>query len=445
MNITNLKLGKKYLDKYKMMNALAQKNFCVEKVLSECDSELIATADQIVFSVITPKVKDDVSDLSFKEAFSGMLLVIAATNNPIREKLFPRMAYDEAISKGSSFLTLMAMKECREGLSSEEIAGMSAAGTLDLIFRPFVPKVIETCGMGGDRSWGAKEIKTINASTLSAFVLASLGIPTFKHGSYGNTTKVGSTDIPINFGIQICHHSKEQILNLFNKTNFWFSDAHSVKTLHYLSHLLMVETVNHIVGPMTVPISKETKLFKVIGVNHHVNPETIARAYTILHQKRFVNLGGVIVICGLDEIPKNNQYLDRQWVKQHAFLDEVSPKATLISLAKEDKFLGNFVLTDENFSANPLREESLKVKNTVPSLMRADEAALSGKDRILSDYLARNAAIGLLVFNGLNETQHLANLPYYYQKCLNAIYSGQAFQALKKYVRTSGGRFKDWL
>ena len=444
MDITNIRLGKKYADKQKMMEALARENFWVDKVLKVCISQLNSRPNPAILSVIDSKVKEGIS-LSFEEAFAGMLFVIAATNNLIREKLFPKMSFSEAIAKGVGFLQLMATKEALEGLSPEEIAGMSAAGMLDLVFRPLIPKVVETCGMGGDRGWDTKEIKTINASTLSALVLASLGLLTFKHASYGNTTKVGSTDIPLNFGARICHRSKEEIIKIFEETNFWFSDAHSVKTLHYLSHLLMVETVNHIVGPMTIPIATQTKLFKVMGVNHHVNPEVIARAYMILHQKKFVNLGGVIVVCGLDKLPQNKEYLDHQWVKEHAFLDEVSPKATLVSLAKEDKFLGNFIVTDESFDAEPLPEEKLKVQNTVFSLMKADEAALRGKDDILAKYLARNAALGLLVVNDLGKEQCFTLLPRHYQQSLETIYSGRAFRTLKKYVEVSGGKFKSWL
>lgn len=444
MSITSIILSRKYLDKQKMMDALARENFCVEKALADCDPQLIAKAHPMALSVLDAKVKEG-SSLSFEEAFSGMLLVVSATNSPIRKRLFPGMSFLEAVAKGSSFLTSMAIKESFLGLSPEEIAGMVAAGTLDIVFRPSLPQVVETCGMGGDRGWKTKEVKTINASTLSALVLASLGIPTFKHGSYGNTTKIGSVDVPINFGADICHHSSEQILGLFERTNFWFSGAHSVKTIHYLSHLLMIETVNHIIGPMTIPIAKETILYKIMGVNHHVNPEAIARSYTILHRKGFVNLGGVIVVSGLNERPQNNEYLNPQWIKEHAFLDEVSPRATLVSLARGNEFFGDFLLTHEDFDAPTLPEDELKVKNTASSLMRADEAALRGESQVLSDYLAGNAALGLLVFEGLDNSLPFVRLPEYYRRCLKTIRSGTAFQTLRDYVELSGGKFKGWL
>ncbi|MFQ6049882.1 MAG: hypothetical protein ACE5J0_02475 [Candidatus Paceibacterales bacterium] len=444
VNITNISLSSKYTDKQKMMTDLAKENFCINEALKDCDPKLVNCADSMVLSAIDAKVKTNQS-LLLEEAFSGMLLVLAATNNLIRARLFPKMDFSEAIAKGVGFLQLMATKEAIQGLSPEEIAGMVAAANLDLVFRPKVSQVAETCGMGGDRGWSTKRVKTISASTLSALVLASLDIPTFKHGSYGNTTKVGSTDVPINFGAQACHHAADTILRLFAETNFWFSDAHSVKTIHYLSHLLMVETVNHIIGPMTVPIAKETELFKVMGVNHHVNPETIARAYTILHERKFINLGSAAIVCGLDELPQGKEYNDPRWVAKHSFLDEVSPRATLVSLAKSDRFLGNFVLTHEDFGADPLDEETLKIQNTIPTLMTANQKALQGLDGNLSSYLAQNAALGLLVSKGLNEASPLVRIPQYYRECLETIESGKAFQKLQQYVEVSGGNFRNWL
>lgn len=444
MDITNIKLGSKYTDKQRMMAALAQENFCLEEVLDNCNPRLLAELDRMALSSIDAKVKSG-SSLSFKEAFSGMALVVAATNNPVRREIFPEMSFPEAVAKGVGFLELMATKEALRGLSPEEIAGMAAAGTLDLVFRAPIPEVVETCGMGGDRGWGTKEVKTISASTLSALVLASLEIPAFKHGSYGNTTRVGSTDVPINFGAQICHHQADKILDLFGRTKFWFTDAHSVKTIHYLSHLLMVETVNHIVGPMTVPVAKETKLFKTVGVNHHVNPEAIAKAYTILHQRGFVNLGGVVVVCGLDMLPRSEEYQNPEWVAEHCFLDEISPVATLVSLAKGEDFIGNFVLTHEDFDAPSVPETALKVRNTIKDLMAADQAAITGEDDHLSQYLVRNAALVLLTFRGLDQKEPFAELPACYRLCLDAVNSGKSFQTLKHYVERSGGEFQNWL
>jgi len=445
MDITSIVLGPRYTRSQKMLAALAQENYHVGEVLANCDPRLIAMADPMALSGLDATVKSG-GNLTFEGAFSGMLLVLAATNNPIREALFPEVGVPEAVAKGVGFLQLMAVKEALRNLTPEEVAGMVAAGMLDVVFRPAIPQVTETCGMGGDRGWGTKDVKTISASTLGALVLASLGIPTFKHGSHGNTTSVGSTDVPINFGANIYQHTAAKVLGLFKSASFWYNDAHAVKTLHHLSHLLMVETVNHIIGPMTVPIARETKLFKLMGVNDKIPPWTVAKAYTILHQRGFLNLGGAAIICGLGTVPLPDDYpLTPEYVARHAFLDEVSPRATVVSLAVEDRFLGTTVITGGDFGDTLLREDDLKVPNTIPNLMRANELALRGRDNTLARYLARNAALGFLVSKGINENAPFERLPDCYQRCLEAITSGTAFQTLETYVQASGGTLRSWL
>ncbi|MCL5011243.1 MAG: hypothetical protein M1127_03515 [Patescibacteria group bacterium] len=442
MYTTDIKLDGKYLDKHLMMESLAVQEYSFSNE-ARAHQDLLQNADPMILAKIAESVKN--GGLSFEDSFVGMLLVLAATNNHIRLAIFPKMTFPEAISKGTGFLTIMAQKEFSYGLTPEEIAGMVGAATLDIIFRCPAFEVLETCGMGGDRGFGTKKVKTINVSTLSAIVLAAMGYEVFKHGSHGNTTKIGSVDIPVNFGAKICLHSKNAIVDLFEETGFWFSDAHSVKTIHYLSHLLMIETINHIIGPMTIPLAHGARLLKVMGVNHHVSPETIARAYTILHKKGFLNLGGVIVLAGVDTVPNEQQLQDGRWAQKHSFLDEVSPIATVASLATGENFVGNFLFTDDSFGCGVLAPEKLKIKNEEQDLMRANELAIRGEDEILTDYLARNAAIGLMLLKGNVNGEDINNLPAFYKECLQSIKSGDAFEKLLEYIEASGGSFRSWL
>ena len=133
----------------------------------------------------------------------------------------------------------MAQREALVGLSSEEIAGMVAASMMDINYRiGFDPYVLETGGMGGDKGFmvGGEKKKVINASTLSAILLSSIGVPVVKHGSYANTSKVGSTEAIEALGVNIYQTSAADIKQLFDQTGFYFSDAHIAKTIHDLSH-----------------------------------------------------------------------------------------------------------------------------------------------------------------------------------------------------------------
>jgi anthranilate phosphoribosyltransferase len=86
----------------------------------------------------------------------------------------------------SSFLTVYLMRK----ITSEELAGFREA-----LLSLCVPvdlqgmETIDVCGTGGDGK------NTFNISTLTAFVLAGAGIRVVKHGNYGVSSPVGSSNI----------------------------------------------------------------------------------------------------------------------------------------------------------------------------------------------------------------------------------------------------------
>ncbi|MFA6297143.1 MAG: hypothetical protein WC629_01125, partial [Candidatus Paceibacterota bacterium] len=259
---------------------------------------------------IDRKVKNGGS-ITFEEAFVGMCYVIAATNkhflNTYQHSLgkaygIKRFSHDRAIAVGTAFLNLMAVKESFFGLTADEISGMVSAGLMDTVMSLKHERILETCGMGGDKGFGEEgsRIKSINVSTLSAIVLASLGCVVAKHGSYANTTVVGSTDSLELFGANTNPLSENSLIQIWNSTNFCYLDAHLSKTLHDLSHLIMMETVNHVVGPMTPPFDSQTQVVKIMGVNEKVSPRSVALAYANLHQRSIQSNKGVFIIAGLN-------------------------------------------------------------------------------------------------------------------------------------------------
>ncbi len=438
-DITNISLGPKYADKIGMLTGLM--HFDEQKIWDKIPPELRASPLLSSLGELDTKVKNS-AGLSFEEAFSGMLYVVCATNNFVRLIVAPNLPYDEAVAKGSYFLTLMAAKENFLGLTSDEVAGMVAAGSVDVAYSPPLAYAFETAGMGADRGWENKTVKTINASTLTSIVLASMGYKSTKHGSYGNTTKVGSTDVPEKFGANILQTSPEEVQNLLDVVNFWFSDAHCVKTLHYLSHLLMVETINHVVGPMTPPISPMTRLYKLMGVNHNVHPEVIAKAYVKLHKMGFVNLGGAVIIGGVDEIPSAKRASDPDWFRQHCYLDELSPTATIVSLASENEFIGNVVLNNCELFGVTIHNNQIMVNNEIDTLLKAAEEALTGG--VLAEYLACNVALALLAYNLHEVSDFDLGLKDHFNDVMSVIENGAAMQTLNKYIEVSGGKRVYW-
>lgn len=394
-------------------------------------------------------------DLTFEEAFCGMTYVLAATNghffNTYRE-LFSKaygseFTHQKAIACGTAFLQLMAMKESTRGIFAAEIAGIAAASLIDLVVRFESAALVETCGMGGDKGFlvNGTSYKSINASTLSSLVIAGVGIPAIKHGSYSNTSAVGSTEAIELLGAKIDDSSISHIEEVWRRAGYYYFDAHWCKTIHDLSHLLMMETINHVAGPMSVPVSASTPLSKLMGVNEKVEPMEIAKAYNILHRHGFQKMDGVAIIGGIDQTVALSINGDGQQYRKHIAVDEFSPFGTIVALGYRDRFLGTFLLTPEDFGVS-LDYRDILIPNQKDRIHKANLAAISGSNSALADYLALNAALGIFCYRYLYTDDAIIDgavnrqyLRLSYQEARAGIESGKAQAVLENFVGLTGG------
>lgn len=439
--------------------ALARENYNPERVVSE-NREILNRLSETPFRVIGQKLSKG-ERLTFEEAFLGMTYVVSATNRGIFEQIqlqlqeahgLIKVEQEELKPPAQAFLTAMAQREAHGTLAPEEVAGMVAAGMMDINLRlGFKPHVLETAGMGGDKGFvvNGEKKKVINASTLSAIVLSSMDVPVVKHGSYANTSAVGSTEAIEALGVNIYQSSFDEIAELFGETHFYFSDAHIAKTIHDLSHspFMRHETINHIIGPMTPPIDRRTKLSKVIGVNEGVHPSLIAKAYEILHKRGYQNVGNVIVVAGLDqEFTDGVAMGDQKAIKSHMMLDEVSPYTTLLSIVRGGKYAGLYLVTPESFGTK-IDSKEIQIVNSQQDLLAANKDVLKGLNQANSDYLAMNAAVSLFAAEYLDRKDAIVdgslNSKYLcecFVRCREAIVSGKAAAHLEKIVAVSNGR-----
>ena len=111
------------------------------------------------------------------------------------------------------FLTLLSTK----GEASDEIAG-GVFVLRNKSKRVDVENCVDTCGTGGDG------MNTLNISTASALLLASMGIKVAKHGNKAVSSKCGSGDVLEALDIKINLEPKE-IEDQINKNNFGFMFA----------------------------------------------------------------------------------------------------------------------------------------------------------------------------------------------------------------------------
>jgi len=275
-------------------------------------------------------------------------------------------------------------------------------------------------------------------------------VRTTKHGSYANTSAVGSTDALERFGVIVEQGSRAEIERLFQDVGYCFTDAHVVKTIHDLSHLSPKhETVNHLIGPMTPPVAAATRLDKVMGVNEKVHPEDVAKAFAELHRRGVQAIGNVAVVSGLDTDIDAHSILRRRFVKDHAILDELSPYSSVVAFVRNGVYGGTFLLHPSDFGVRCVNS-SIALENRPEVLVRANEDALRGRNSALADYLAMNAGLALytaehLDVDGAFHEQRGPNrelLAECARRCRTAIAEERPWELLQRYVQATGGNLR---
>ena len=143
------------------------------------------------------------------------------------------------------FLTLLSSK----GETSDEIAG-GVHVLREKSKRVNIKNCLDTCGTGGDGK------NTLNISSASALLLASMGIKIAKHGNKAVSSKCGSGDVLEALGININLEPK-QIEEQINKNNFGFMFApnyHSaMKYVGPTRKKIGKRTIFNLIGPLSSP------------------------------------------------------------------------------------------------------------------------------------------------------------------------------------------------
>ena len=153
------------------------------------------------------------------------------------------------------FLTLLSEK----GEVSDEIAG-GVFILRDKSKRVKVEDCIDTCGTGGDGK------DTLNISTASALLLASMGVKVAKHGNKAVSSKCGSADVLEALKVNINLDSKG-VENQINKNHFGFMFApnyHSaMKYVGPTRKKIGKRTIFNMIGPLSSPALVQRQ---VVGV-----------------------------------------------------------------------------------------------------------------------------------------------------------------------------------
>ena len=285
-------------------------------------------------------------DLTFDESKSAF------------EVLMTGKATDDEIY---NFLTLLSDK----GEVADEIAG-GVYVLREKSKRVNVSDCIDTCGTGGDG------MNTLNISTASALLLASMGSKVAKHGNKAVSSKCGSGDVLEALKIKI-NQEPNEIENSINNNNFGFMFAQN-----YHSAMKFV-------GPVRKKIGKRT-IFNMIGPLS--NPALVERQVIGVFDKKLLKI--------FAEALKNLNIKFAWIVNSEDGLDEISPYAKTNVTQLKDSKISEILIDPNSLNVNADKFENLIGDDANFNANKMIEI-FKGKDNDFSKAVCLNAAAGLMV------------------------------------------------
>ena len=285
-------------------------------------------------------------DLSFEESKSAFELLMTGQANEDQ-------IYD--------FLTLLSDK----GEVSDEIAG-GVYVLREKSKRVKVKDCVDTCGTGGDG------MNTLNISTASALLLASMGTKVAKHGNKAVSSKCGSGDVLEALKIKI-NLEPIDIEKEINNNNFGFMFAPNY-------HSAM-----RFVGPVRKKIGKRT-IFNMIGPLS--NPALVDRQVVGVFDKKLLK----IFAEGL-----KNLNIKFAWiVNSEDGLDEISPYAKTNVIQLKNGEISEIIIDPTALNINAEKFDNLVGDDANYNASKMIEI-FKGKDNDFSKAVCLNAAAGLIV------------------------------------------------
>ncbi len=288
------------------------------------------------------------------------------------------------------FLTLLSIK----GEASDEIAG-GVYVLRNKARRVNVENCVDTCGTGGDGK------NTLNISTASALLLASMGVKVAKHGNKAVSSKCGSGDVLEALNVKISLEPKD-VEEQINKNNFGFMFAPN-----YHSAMKYV-------GPTRKKIGKRT-IFNMIGPLS--SPAFVERQVVGVFDKKLLKIFAKAL---------KNLNIKFAWiVNSYDGLDEISPydKTNVIQLR-------NGEISEITINPNELNINADKFENLLGDDAKFNASKMvnifKGEDNDFSKAVSLNAAAGLIV------NENYQNFNEAYNNAREHILSGKCFKHLEK-------------
>ena len=314
-------------------------------------------------------------DLSFEESKAAF------------EILMEGKASDDEIF---DFLTLLSAK----GEVADEIAG-GVYVLRDKSKKVSVKDCVDTCGTGGDG------MNTLNISTTSALLLASMGIKVAKHGNKAVSSKCGSGDVLEALNIKI-DLGPDDIQDQINKNNFGFMFAPNY-------HSAM-----RFVGPTRKRIGKRT-IFNMIGPLS--NPALVRRQVVGVYDQKLLKI--------FAEALKNLNIKFAWIVNSEDGLDEISPYAKTNVVQLKDGKISEITIDPKELNIGANKFEDLLGDDAKFNASKMVDI-FKGEDVDFSKAVCLNAAAGLIV------SEKHSSFSDAYDDARKHILSGKTYKNFKK-------------
>ena len=288
-----------------------------------------------------------------------------------------------------SFLTLLSNK----GEVSSEIAG-GVFVLRNKSKRVNIKNAIDTCGTGGDGK------NTLNISTASALLLASMGIKVAKHGNKAVSSKCGSGDVLESLNIKI-NEEPNKVEDKINKYNFGFMFAPN-----YHSAMKYV-------GPVRKKIGKRT-IFNMIGPLS--SPALVKRQVVGVFDKKLLKIFG----NGLKNLNTKFAWI----VNSEDGLDEISPYAKTNVIQIKNNQISEILIDPKDLKINADNFRNLLGNDATFNANKIINI-FKGENNDFSKAVCLNAAAGLIV-----SEKHTKFIDAY-KDAQEHILSGKSYKHLK--------------
>lgn len=302
----------------------------------------------------------------------------------------------------------LSLKEQKDYLESNPFGtAKEIAEAVRYLYRqmPEVPKLpgaIDVCGTGGSG------LDRINTSTISAFLLAAMGVPVAKHGNnaasgrFGSFDLLAALDVPTNL-------STQELQLRFKENNLAFLYARSFHPA--MRHFAPVRaelskpTFFNIIGPLLSPINAERQ---IIGTSSVENARIIIEAAKELGKKR------VLVVTGCDG------------------LDDVTLSGPTNVFELKDGHIKEYTLDPKDFGVKPINIFSEIAGGSADDNVRLALSILKGQDKTRrTDLVLVNTAIALYLADKADDLKSA------YSAAKQTLESKTAYEILESYKKPS--------